>query len=633
MFPRLFQAGRIGTLELKNRIIMSPMLTCYADGEYVSDRLIGFLTARASGGAGLIITEVAHVNPMGRLEPNELAIYDDKFLPGLKRLTDTVHEQGAKIAMQIGHGGGRSRSKVIGTQPVSASNVAGAFAEIPRALSLDEISFLIEDFTRAALRAQKAGFDGIELHYAHGYLLRQFISPYTNKRTDEYGGDINGRAKFGCDILQSVRSAVGDYPVWVRINGSDFVDDGGSTLDDAKILGRLFQDKGADAIDVSAGTYESTKWTTQTSVLPPGCLVHLAEGVKNGVNVPVITVGRINSPDVAEDILKKGKADFIAMGRALIADPDFPRKAREGKTGEIRRCVADNACIDNLIFTGLKCTVNPRVGKESEAIIPSDVRKRVLIAGAGPGGMEAAYFCALRGHEVLLCDKSSKLGGQIEIARRPPFKEELDLITAYTGARLEKLGVRIMLNKEVTREVVEELTPDVCILATGSVPMRPAIPGIEQGNVITAQDVLLNKAETGEKVLIIGGGRTGLETAEYLAARGRKVTVIEKLKRMGSGLGITTLPPLLERLAGFGTVLMALTEVEEIKDRAVTVIKDGSKTTVEGDTIVLAVGSTPVNELEKELAGMLELHMIGDCVKPRNILEAKEEAYNIAIKI
>jgi len=633
MYPELFKPGRIGSLTLNNRIIMAPMLTCYTDGEYISDRLIHFLAARAKGGAGLIVTEVAHVNPLGRLEPNEIAIYDDKFLPGLQKLTDAIHDQGSKIAIQIGHGGHRCHERTIGTQPVSASVVTGIWGEEPRELSIDEIKDIVTDFVSAAVRSQQAGFDGVEVHCAHGYLIRQFLSPLTNKRTDEYGGDLEGRARFACEIMEAIKQKVGDYPVWFRINGDEFLE-GGQTLDDAVLISRMLEERGADAVSVSAGTYESPQWTCQPLFLEPGCILHLSERIKQEVDIPVIGVGKLNTPELAETALLEDKADFIALGRALIADAEFPVKASEGRANEIRRCIADNVCMDDLIFKGLGCTVNAEVGNEKEYRIQSatDI-KNVLIAGGGPGGMEAARVAALRGHRVTLCEKSGVLGGQLNLADKPPFKEEFSEITSYLSGQIEKLGVNIQLNRLVTPEVIEELKPEVVICATGANPIVPDLKGSTNSMVVTAFEVLAGEADVGEKVVVIGGGRVGVEVSEFLAEKGKKVVIVEMQKRIGKGIGLSLSMFYMGRLKELGVTMMPKTRLLEITDEEVMVENEDKIITLESDTVVLAVGAEPDNTLENRVNDQIQLFAIGDCVEPRNMIDTIAEAAKVAREI
>lgn len=633
MFEKLFETGKIGSLVLANRMIMSPMLTCFTDGEFVSDRYIAYLAARARGGVGLITTEVAHVHPLGRMEPNELAIHDDKFLPGLRKLTETIHETGTKIAMQIGHGGHRGKSKVIGEQPVSASNIKGIWGEEPRPMTIDEIKSVVEDFANAADRAKRAGFDGVELHFAHAYLVRQFLSPYTNKRTDEYGGDINGRTRLACEIMTAVRQKVGDFPVWVRINGDDFLPDG-QTHEDAKVLAGLLEENGADAIDVSAGTYESAQWSTQPMFMPQGCLTDLAAGIKSVVTIPVISVGRINTPDVAEQVLKDGKADFVALGRALIADPDFPNKAAEGRVDDIRRCIADNACIDRLIFGGLVCTVNAEVGKEAEyQISAAENPKTVVVAGGGPAGLEAARVAALRGHRVTLYEQSESVGGQVRLADRSPLKGEMHYFISDLASQAEKQGVQIKLNTRLDSSLVKDANPDVLIIATGSQSLVPDIPGIDQDNVVTAHDVLAGRASVKQTVAVLGGGRIGIEVAEFLCAQGKTVTIVEKLKRVGHDLGVSFWATSMSGFKKHGVTLLAKSEVEQIKGNSVIVNKEGEKITVEAESIVLALGLKPVKDLEQAVAGTIQHYVIGDSVQPLGCLEAVADGARVARKI
>jgi len=637
MFNKLFEPGYIGNLEIPNRIIMAPMLTCYADGPNVSDRLIDYLEERARGGAGMITTEIASVHPLGQLEHNQIAVYDDKFIPGLRNLADAIHRHGAKIAMQIGHGGRASRSEVIGAQPVSCSSVElKRSKELPRALTISEIKGLVDSFIHAAIRAKAAGYDGVEVHCAHNYLLRQFISPYTNVRTDEYGGNTNNRVRFPSEIIAGIKKELKGFPVWFRINGDDFVPQGGLTHEESKVAARLLVEAGAEAVSVSAGTYDSPRliWSTQPMFLPPGCNVYLAAGIKSVVSVPVMAAGRINSPSLAEQILNEGKADFLAMGRTLIADPEFPRKAAEGRISEIRKCIADNECIQSLLTKGLVCTVNAAVGKEKEyAIRAAENPKMVMVVGAGPAGMEAARIAAMRGHRVTIFDKQSDLGGQLNIADKPPAKGDISRLTAYYEEEVDRLKIEVRLNKKVTPDTVKKVSPDVVILATGASPAILPIPGAEGANVVTANDVLSGAVTTGKKVVVIGGGRVGVEVADYLSTKQKGVTIVEMLKGIGYDLGLTIKGEAISRLKTANVNILTETTAREIKDRCVMVERQGETLNLEADTVVMAVGSKSNNSLSKHMPDKMAVFSIGDCVKPRNIIEAVAEGAKVARQI
>lgn len=637
MFTKLFEPGFIGSLEIPNRIILAPMLTIYADGSYVSERLINYLVERARGGAGMLTTEIACVDPLGRLEHNQIAVYDDKFIPGLQKLTDAVHKSGSKVAMQIGHGGRASRSDVLGTQPVSSSAIPQIrHGDIPRELTVTEIKNLIIAFIDAARRARSAGFDGVEVHCAHNYLLRQFISPYSNKRQDEYGGSIENRTRFACEIIREIKRELKDYPVWVRINGDDYVPDGGITLAESKVVAQLLEEAGAQAISVSAGTYDSPQliWSTQPMLLPPGCLLNLAEAIKGVVKVPVIAAGRINSPSLAEQALNERQADFLAMGRTLLADPEFPNKSREGRISEIRKCIADNECVHSLLTKGLVCTVNAALGREKEyALKKADKPKKILIVGGGPAGMEAARVATLRGHKVKLIEKSSDLGGQLNIADKPPFKGDISRLTAFLDDQMDRLKVAVTLNQAVTPDVIKQEAPDAIILATGASPIVLGIPGAAQDNVVTANDILTGKVKTGNKVIVIGGGRVGVEVADYLSNKSVSITIIEMQKKIGYDLGLSFKDILMSRLRERNITMLTQTVATEIKGNTLIVNKQGKSEVLQADTIVMAVGSKPDNDLEKGLQNKIPVYSIGDCVKPRNIIDAVAEGAKIGREI
>ena len=633
---KILEPISIGSLELKNRIVMPPMSTNFAneDGS-VSERQIRYYEARAIGGVGLIIVEATCIeSSIGKLNPIQLCIDNDKFIAGLNELAEAITRYGARAAIQLHHAGRRARV-TNGKQPISASD--GLLTPIglkTRALTIKEIEELIELFAKAAERAKIAGFEAIELHGAHGYLIGQFLSPLTNKRIDKYGGDTNGRARFAIEIVERIKEKLGEnFPIIFRISGDEYID-GGLKIEEAKLISKLLEKAGVDALHVSAGAYETRHWTSAPMCIPRGYLIHLAEKIKQVVNIPIITVGRINDLYLAEDIIKSGKADLVSIGRALIADPEIINKTLNGKIEDIRRCIACNRCLSRLDEKlHIACSVNPLTGKEYKIKIEKAIKsKKVLIIGGGPAGMEAARVAAIRGHEVILCEENDKLGGQLILATIPPYKEEMKSILEYYNQKLNELEIEIKLRKKITLRDIEKISPEVIILATGAKPFIPPIPGIKSKNVVTAWDVLMNNEKLGENVLIVGGGMVGCETAEYLAESGRNVTIVEMLPNIAIDVEIRSRVFLLNRLSSNNKVkILVNTKLEEIIDnKAVLVSNKNIKKVLEVDNIILACGSKPNNELAKIIKPIFkETYEIGDCKKPRKVLEAIHEGFHI----
>ncbi|MQY72276.1 MAG: FAD-dependent oxidoreductase [Dehalococcoidia bacterium] len=478
MSGKLWEPFRIGRMELKNRVVMPPMVTRYAaDDGFVTERTRDYYGARARGGAGLIIVEATYVHRQGWAFPDQLGISDDKFVTGMSELVDVVHKHGAKIGIQIHHGGRQTKEALGGLQPVAPSPLPMAGGEMPREMTVEEIAETVAYFAEAAIRAQKAGFDGVELHAAHGYLIDQFLSPTSNKRDDEYGGDLHRRARFLLEIIAAVKEAVGDdYPVWCRMDGKEYGVEG-ITLKDAQQTARLAEDAGLAAIHVSAWGPESpTNRTTPT--FTPVVIEDLAEGIKKVVSIPVIAVGRI-TPEDAERLLKEGKADLIAIGKAMLADAEWSNKVASGKTEDITPCIICNGCRDDLrnpMVVGIRCSANAALGREKESeIVPAAKPKKVLVVGGGPAGMEAARVAALRGHQVTLWEEESRLGGQLVQAAIPPHKDRIAPLYKYLEAQLQKLGVKVQPGKEATATAVAEFNPDAVVVATG---VKPFIPDI-----------------------------------------------------------------------------------------------------------------------------------------------------------
>jgi 2,4-dienoyl-CoA reductase-like NADH-dependent reductase (Old Yellow Enzyme family)/thioredoxin reductase len=630
----LFEPISIGGLRLKNRIAMAPMATLYAneDGS-VSDRLQNYIVARAKGGVGLIILEGAYTHSTGKGFPNQLSIDHDHYIPALKNLTSAVHQEGAKIALQLLHTGRQNPLTSVQT-PVAPSPIpCPVLKKTPRALTAVEIKEITDSFAEGAFRAVKAGFDCIDIHAAHGYLINQFLSPYSNRRTDEYGRDLHGRARFILEIIEKTKANVGPgFPISCRISADEFVT-GGLDIEQSKQIARLLQRAGICAIHVSAGVYESAQMIIPPFGFAHGTLAYLAKDIKDVVDVPVSAVGRIIEPQTAEEIISRGDADMIALGRALIADPDWPIKAMENRFEEIRQCIGCGACRQRAIRPQINCLLNYEAGREEEAkIITTEKPKKVWVIGGGPAGLEAARVAALEGHRVTLYEKREKLGGTFLLASLPPRKSEYTKAIEYLTRQLKRLKVSIHLNREVREDLIFGSDAEAFIFATGASPSVPDVPGIDQPNVVHATAILSEEADAGHSVLVVGGGLVGAETAEFLAAKGKKVTLIEMLDGVALDAPDTVRIVLLENLRKKRVDMKTSTTLKAIAGRKVLVITNNREEPIDGiDTVVLAVGSKPNSELfEKIKAEKAEVFIIGDSLKPRTALEAIHEGSKIA---
>ena len=638
MKSRLWETFRIGKMELKNRIVMAPMGTKHASKEgYVIDQTKDYFEARAQGGAGLIIVEATLVHPGGRAYENLLEITDDKFIPGLSELVKIIHKHGAKAAIQLQHCGRLAKSKLSGIQPMAPSPIPSPGGEVPKELTIEGIKLIIGHFADAAVRAERAGFDGVELHGAHGYLIDQFLSHSSNKRKDIYGGDLKNRARLLTEIIKAIKGAIGrDFPVWVRINAMEYGVENGRTLEEAKEIARLAQEAGAGAIHVSAYGPKAPQHLTMPKPVS-GVLADLAHSIKQAVAIPVIVVGRI-TPEAGERILAEGKADLVAIGKAFLADTEIPAKVAADKAGEIRPCILCMACRDDLFFdTGasVRCQVNPALGKEAEfKIVRAKIPKKVLIVGGGPAGMEAARVAAQRGHKVALWEKTSILGGLLNYAAISPYKNGIVPLMKYYQTQMEKFGIRIEFRKVATATMIKEFQPEVVVLATGAVPIIPEIWKGKRSNTVTALEVLGGYQEIQERIAVVGGGLIGCETAEFLAERYKDIIVLEMLEKIGSDIGPTLRPHILERLKAAGIQIEVGIKITEITEKGIMGLRNGSSEFFNTGTIVIAVGMKSESQLAEYLkATVPEIYLVGDCVEPRRIREAIAEGYSAGLKI
>ncbi|MHB1419494.1 MAG: oxidoreductase [Bacillota bacterium] len=636
----LFEPYTINGMQLKNRIVLPPMGTNLgeADGS-ISQIQLNYYARRAAGGAGMAIVEISAVHASG-WGPHGVAIFDDRYMPGLNELARVIQQQGAKAVIQLYHGGRQLSSKITGRQTVAPSPIASpVIKEVPRELTREEIHELVEAFAEGARRARDAGFDAVEFHGAHGYLICQFLSPVSNHRNDEYGGDLWRRTRFARDILRRAREKVGkDYPILFRIDGKEYVE-GGLTLDEARSIAGILEEWGADAIHVSAGQYASIEWAIQPMSFPPAPLVPLAAEIKQVVNVPVITVGRIGTPDLAEEILTSGKADLIAMGRILLADPDLPRKAMEGRVQEIRRCLSCNQCFYHIFNLGqaIRCAVNPEVGREGKLnFAPTREPKRVVVVGGGPGGMEAARVARMRNHQVSLLEADQKLGGKLPVAASAPSKRDIARLTEFLVYDLYRLKVDIQTGMRATAEDIQSLHPDVVVLATGSIPIIPEIPGIEECKAVQAEQVLSGYFKPVGGVVIIGASSTGCETAELLLENGiSEITILARGTRIASSTEPMGRRLLRRKLEESGVKILTQCSPVQVSPEGVAYADhEGKEHFMPADTVILARGYEAYNPLQEQLESSgIKVIAVGDCVQPRGILEAIHEGAEAACSI
>jgi len=632
-YEKLFQAVKIGNLSLKNRIVMAAITTNYAtaDGK-VTPQLIDYYVARARGGCGLIIVEAAFPRPGGY--PQRLYLGDNAVIPGLKQLVAAIHAAGGRVGLQIlDHRGRGDRVDPAGpsaaTDPLTGASV--------RAMAIEDLIELQRVCAQGAIRAREAGFDCIQIHGAYGHLIPSFLSPLTNKRTDKYGGDIHNRARYALELLAAVKQAVGiDYPVLFKLTGDERVH-GGFGLEDAAVLAELLEEAGAAALSIGGAGDRVAPYMYQ----PTGCNAHLAAAVRWRVEIPVAACGKISSPQVAETILMSGQADLVEIGRALVADPDFPGKAAGGREADIRSCIACNRCIESVLRPPagtMICSVNPAVGREAEfaaGLRPAVASKRVLVIGGGPAGMEAAAVAAQRGYRVTLWEHTDRLGGQLNLAVVPPGKQDLANYLEYQQHRMSNLGVEVELREAATADTVAALSADVVIVAVGARPLVPDIKGRDRRPTVTFDDCLSGKVALGPRVIVVGGGFVGCETADFLAEQGKQVTIAEILPQLASELFSTVAGIIVQRLEQVGVTAYTGVKAEEITPQGMEIIdREGKRRVLEADDIVIAAGSVANQGVFQSLEGKVPvMYQVGDCVRARRIHEAVSEAATAALQI
>ncbi len=640
-FPAMFSPIQIGTVTVPNRFVVPPMGNNLANTDgTLSDRSLAYYQARAKGGFGLITIESTVVYEQAKGGPRKPCLFSDDTVDSFRAVADACHAYGAKVSIQLQHAGPEGSSALTGFPLKAASAVPAAQGrEIPQAVSNEEIYRIIECYGDAARRAQQAGIDMVEVHCAHGYLVSTFISQRTNHRTDEFGGCFENRMRLPRLIIENIRRKTGgNLPILCRINASDEVEGGQSVQDAAAVAAYLEQECGVDAIHVTRAVHLHDEFMWAPGITHGGFNADLVSEIKRAVSVPIIAVGRFTEPQYAELLVKQGRADLIAFGRQSIADPELPCKARTGRLEELSPCIGCLlGCVPNM-FAGrpISCAVNPCVGREHQ-LTPAVQPKRVVVVGGGPGGLYAAWACAVRGHQVTLLEKEPELGGNFRIASYPTGKGQLSEAIRSMIVRAEKAGAELRVNTEATEELLRSLAPDAIILASGSNPLILPIPGLDTCGYVTAQDMLEGKAAMGKRVLVVGGGMVGCEAAEFLAERGHKVGIIEMKDVIAADVTPENRRYMFENFQEHEVLLMSGAKVGQFYPDGVDyTLADGTTGSLRGyDNVVLAMGSrsnAALKEAAQRVAG--QVLVIGEAAKaPGNAVAATGDALEAALQI
>jgi len=663
-FFKLFEPLKISNMTISNRIVMPAMHLNLANDGFITKKLTDFYVERAKGGAGLLVVGGCYVDIYGKGLPSMIAVDDDKYLPKLTEFTEILHNanEDVKICCQLYHGGAYAFPQIIGRTPIAPSAVYSKFSKTtPKEMTLEDIKREQQAFVSATERAKKSGFDAVEICANAGYLMDQFLSPKTNKRTDQYGGDLENRLRFPIESIELMRSNVEDFVIGYRISGDDFVP-GSNTYKEKAIIAEELG-KYLDYFNVTGGWHE-TKIPQLTMDVPEGCYTYLAENIKKHVSIPIFSSNRINNPELAEQVLMTGKADAICIGRGLIADPYLPMKAKKGELRDIMYCIGCNqGCFDNVFrMMPITCLRNARAGNEARTKLkPLKEKKKIMIIGSGPGGLEAARVASIRGHDVHIFEKADKIGGLLNIIWVPPGRNEFKRMIDNYSYWIQKYGIQVYIQHDVTLEKVKEFNPDVVFIATGSKPIIPAIKGIENKNVYWANDVFSGDAPVGKNNLIIGGGATGIELAIFLSKYGsltkeafdfltfykalepevalkmlhdgrNQVTVLEMLPKLGAGLGKTTKWVLLDKCDALGVKLIPSVNIQEIGEDYV-LYKDAAdieQVINEVDYVYYATGVESNDSLYKDIKALnIPVEKIGDARKPETVVEAISRGYKI----
>lgn len=642
-YTHLFSPIKVGEQTVKNRVFMPPISTNLAEKGYVSDELVAHYAARAKGGVGLIVTEVTTIEPTYIYLPGDMSIHDDSFIPGWKKLSDAVHAYDTKILPQLFHPAYMA-FPIPGTpRLIAPSNIGPSYAkEAPRSVTIPELKIIIKQFGEATLRVKKAGCDGVEIHAAHAHgLLGGFLTPLYNKRTDEYGGDINARMKLLLEVIEEVRTLCGkDFIIDVRISGDEY-SDGGLNLNDMIYVSKKLELAGVDMLHVSGGTTIKRGSAIPAAGTKPGAHAHLSEEIKKHVSIPVATVGRITEPWIADELIANGKADMCMIGRANLCDPDFANKAQQGLDDDIRPCVGCLRCLNGIMFgKRVACTVNPSFELVNEDTLqPTDSKKNILVIGGGPAGMEAAFVAKKKGHHVVLCEQSDRLGGLMKIASVPVAKQDLARVIKYMERRLAQVGVEVRLNCKIDEELLQREFVDYEIIAgNGAIP-SVIKPFTTFKQWATADDILAGNAFPGKNIVILGGGSVGCETADYLAPlvydlypRDRNITVIEMTKDImatESGPGRSLV---VQRMMNKGVQIICDAKIEKVEEDKIYYSKHGKMECIEdADTLIFAVGYHADTTLADSMERLHRVyHLIGDVEHVGTIKDAIHAGFEVA---